>query len=397
MRDQGTGNRLQGTETRPERHCSLSFLFIRSSAFLNKIEAAVVVTLVALAAILAACGSGGNERNNGGRNKPDSSIQLAQVSLQTVQNEVELPAKVQADPERVVRIYPPVSGRLISLKARTGDVVKAGQVVAIIESSDAAMARSDYEKARIESERTQQAEKRAALLLQHEVMSQKDYEDIKAQAEAAKSDLGRTQQRLRMLGLGSAGGSDQVAVKAPRTGVVLDIGAANGELSKSLDNANSIATVADLSTVWVVGDLYEKDVSLASRGTPAKVTLAAIPDRSWNGTISSISDVLDPTSRTLKIRVVLANPQRQLKPEMFATIHLVGRKQNLMIVPATAVLHDDGNTFVMVKRPDGKYEKRGVAISNTQSGKTEIASGLQPGETIVISGAELLRDEGAGS
>ena len=324
-------------------------------------------------------------------------LRFETVSLQSVQNEVAIPAKVQAEPQRLVHVYPPVSGRLLSLNVRPGDVVQQGQAIAIIESSDAASALSDYEKSKIETSRSHQAEQRAALLLQHEAMSQKDYEDIKAQAESAKADLARTEQRLRMLGLNSGSVSDQVTVKAPRSGVVLEIGAANGELSKSLDNASSIATIADLSSVWIVGDVYEKDVALASRGTPAVVTFAALPDAKYRGTISNVSDVIDPTTRSLKIRVVLPNEGHKLKPEMFATIHLVGSKQNLLTVPTTAVLHEGDASFVMVKKADGNYEKRRITIVNSGGDKTEIASGLQPGETIVTVGAELLRESGAGS
>ena len=360
-------------------------------------EFAHSVLTIVLAASLSACGGGANAQKQNSDSKQQSPIQFAQVSLESVQNEVAVPAKVQADPEHVVHIYPSVSGRLISLNIRPGDAIKAGQTVAIIESSDAASARADYDKSRIEAQRSQQAERRATLLLQHEAMSQKDYEDIKAQAESAKSDLARTEQRLRMLGLSSSSASDRVRITSPRNGVVTEIGAANGELSKSLDNANSIATIADLSSVWVVGDLYEKDLSLAARGTPAKITLAALPDRNWNAAISNVSDVLDPNTRTLKIRVVLPNPAHQLKPEMFATIHLVGRRRQLMTVPTTAVLHEGSNAFVMVKKADGTYEKRSVIIANSRSDKTEIASGLRPGETIVTAGAELLRDVGAGS
>ena len=324
-------------------------------------------------------------------------LRFATVSLQFVQNEVAIPAKVQADPQRLVHVFPPVSGRLLSLNVRPGDVVRQGQAIAIIESSDAASARSDYEKSRIEAARSHQAEQRAALLLQHEAMSEKDYEDIRAQAESAKADLARTEQRLRMLGLNTGSISDQVTVRSPRSGVVLEIGAANGELSKSLDNAASIATIADLRSVWIVGDVYEKDVALASRGMPAEVTFAALPGAKYSGTISNVSDVIDPTTRSLKIRVALPNAAHKLKPEMFATIHLVGRKQSLMTVPTTAVLHEGNASFVLVKKAEGNYEKRTVTVVNSDSDKTEIASGLQPGEIVVTVGAELLRESGAGS
>lgn len=382
---QVTGNRLQVTGK-------------TSSSFLNRnFGAGLALPIAAFLVVSGIVGCGSSEPKQNRQPKQENPLQVATVSVQTVQNEVAVPAKVQADPDRVVHVYPPVSGRLVSLKIRPGDAVKQGQVIAILESSDAAGARSDYEKAKIEAARSSQAEKRAALLLQHEVVSQKDYEDAKAQAETAQTDLARAEQRLRMLGLSSTSNSDEVAVKAPRSGIVLEIGAATGELSKSLDNASSIATIADLSSVWVVGELYEKDLSLARRGTPAKITLAALPDKSWSGTISNVSDVLDPNTRTLKARVVLPNPQHMFKPEMFATIHLVGRRQELMTVPTTAILHEGSDTFVMVKKSDGSYEKRNVTIANTTSEKTEIASGLRPGEMIVTSGAELLRGEGAGS
>ncbi len=384
---QVTGNRLQGTG-------SVDSSFLDRNKHIGT-RLLPMLSIFILGSWLVGCG--GSEPRQNAQWKQESALQVATVSVRTVQNEVAVPAKVQADPDRVVHVYPPVSGRLVSLKIRPGDAVKQGQVIAILQSSDAAGARSDYDKAKIEAARSSQAEKRAALLLQHEVVSQKDYEDAKAQAETAQTDLARAEQRLRMLGLSSTSSSDEVAVKAPRSGIVLEIGAATGELSKSLDNASSIATIADLSSVWVVGDLYEKDLSLARRGTPAKITLAALPDKSWSGIISNVSDVLDPNTRTLKARMVLPNPQHTLKPEMFATIHLVGHKQELMTVPTTAVLHEGSDTFVMVKKSDGTYEKRNVTIASTTSDKTEIASGLRPGEMIVTSGAELLRGEGAGS
>lgn len=355
----------------------------------------IVATLFLVGTLLGCSGS--RVQSPRDSDKQESPIKVAVAASQTVGNELAFPAKVLADPERIVHIFPPVSGRVVALNVHPGDVVRKGQTIAVLESSDAAGARSDYQKASIEAARTAQAEKRAELLLEHEAISQKDYEDIHAQAEAARSDLARAQQRLRMLGLSSTAMSDQVPVLSPRAGVVIEIGAANGELSKSLDSANSIATIADLSSIWVVGDVYEKDLALVSRGTPARLSFAAFPDQERTETIANVSDVLDPNTRSLKVRVVLANPDHRLKPEMFATIHVVGRRQTVTTVPTTAVLHDGGSTFVMVKRADGSYERRSVQVGASQPDSTEISAGLQPGETIVISGAELLREQKAGS
>jgi cobalt-zinc-cadmium efflux system membrane fusion protein len=356
--------------------------------------AVLLLCAATLTLMLAACG--GSSASKETSNSENTAIQLTRASYETTENEIAIPATVQADPARVVHILPPVSGRLIALSVRPGQAVKAGQTIALIQSSDATGARVDYDKAKIEAERTQRAEQRALILLQHEVLAQKDYEDIKAQAANARSDLARTRERLRVLGLSAHGGSDDVTLKSPRAGVVTEIGAANGELSKSLDNATSIATIADLSSVWIVGDVYEKDLSLALPNTPVKITFAAFPNQTWSGRISNVSDFVDPSTRSLKVRVVLPNPDRKLKPAMFANIHLIAPKKRIITVPSTAVLHEGDATFVMVKRQDGSYEKRKVVSSGNQGDKVEIGGGLQPGENVVTSGAELVRDAGAG-
>ncbi len=344
---------------------------------------------------LTACG-GSSSAKETAKADQNPAIQVAPASYETIANEIAVPATVQADPARVVHILPPVSGRLLAVSVRPGQAVKAGQTVALIQSSDAAGARADYEKARVESERTQQAERRAALLFQHEALAQKDYEDIKAQAANARSDLVRTQERLRVLGLSANGGSDNVTLKSPRSGVVTELGAANGELSKSLDNASSIATIADLSSVWIVGDVYEKDLPLASLNTSVKITFTAFPNQTFNGRISNISDFVDPNTRSLKVRVVLPNADHKLKPAMFANIHLIAPAKKIVTVPNTALLHEGDTTFVMVKKADGSYEKRKVISAGAQGDKAEIVAGLQPGENVVTSGAELVRDAGAG-
>jgi cobalt-zinc-cadmium efflux system membrane fusion protein len=353
------------------------------------------ISLLTLVIVFVNCGESAKSQP-AAKAEQSAAIQVMPVSYQTTQNEVAVPATVQSDPTRVVHVLPPVSGRLIGLKVRPGQSVKAGETVALIQSSDAAAARADYDKAKIETSRTQRGEERAALLLQHGALAEKEYEDTKAQAANARSDLARSLERLRVLGLNPNDDSDVVMLKAPRSGVVTEISAANGELSKSLDNANAIATIADLSSVWVIGDIYEKDLSLALSNTPVKITLAAFPNQTWSGTISNVSDVLDPNTRTLKIRVVLPNPDHKLKPAMFANIHLIGPPKKIITIPSTAVLHEGDLMFVMVKRADGTYEKRAVVSSGTHGDKAEIAAGLQPGENVVTSGAELVRDSGAG-
>lgn len=321
-----------------------------------------------------------------------SSVQTAPVQYRAVSAELTIPASIQPDPLRVVHVFAPVSGRLVTLKVKVGDTVRAGQAVAVVQSSDAASARSDYEKAKAQAERSGAALRRVTLLYQHEVVSAKDVEDAKAQAASDDSDLKRARERLELLGLGEGAASDKVTVQAPRAGVVIETTSAPGEFSKSLDASNPLLTIADLSSVWVVGNAYEKDLALISRGAPVSISTDAYPAQSWRAQIGYISDVVDPNTRTVKVRVVLNNGERKLKPDMFATIHVAQPSEKVAVVPAAALLHDGNDAYVIVYRAQDEYERRKVQVARNDAQEVLVRSGLRPGELVVTSGAELLRE-----
>jgi membrane fusion protein, heavy metal efflux system len=328
-------------------------------------------------------------------NQPPLVIKTVRVEPQNVDNQLAIPARVQPDPALVVRVYPPAGGRLLRVNVLPGDRVRKGDVVAVLESADVAQARSDYAKAKTESGRTLHALDRAKLLFDHKVLSQREYEDADANYQEARSELERSADRLRVLGAPlQEMSSNQVALVAPHDGVVIDLGAAPGELSKSTDNANPICTIADLSSVWIIGDIYEKDLEFFRRGEPVDVTVAAFPDRHWSGKLAVISDTLDPTTRTLKARVVLANSKRELKPEMFATIRVSRPMRQAIVLPASALLREGGDTAVMVETTPGKYERRLVSLASSNANNVVIVSGLQPGDVVVSEGAALLRGGG---
>jgi len=321
------------------------------------------------------------------------SLQTAPVQFRTVAVEIALSANIQPDPAQVIHVFAPVSGRLVALAVKTGDTVRAGQTVASVQSSDAASARSDYEKAKAQAERSEAALRRTSLLFQHEVVAAKDLEDAKAQAASDKSDLERTRARLELLGLHEAAPADKVSVRAPRSGVVIETTSATGEFSKSLDASNPLLTIADLSSIWVIGNSYEQDLESIVRGAPVVITTDAYPSQTWHSQIAHVSDVVDPTTRTVKVRVVLNNPERKLKPDMFATIHLTRPQRRVAVVPATAVLHEGNDAFVIVQKEKSGFIKRSVEVEKTGPQEILLRSGLQPGDVIVTSGAEFLREE----
>ncbi|HVJ07083.1 MAG TPA: efflux RND transporter periplasmic adaptor subunit [Acidisarcina sp.] len=324
-------------------------------------------------------------------NSASSVVETAVVHSQQIVNKLDIPARVSPDPTRVVHVFSQISGRLAELYVRPGQDVARGQKIGLIQSSDVASARSDYEKAKIEALRADRQLDRAKLLLQHEVIAQKDFDDLQAASEAAHAEMSRTEQRIHMLGFSVGGSSDTAILKAPISGAVLDIGSATGEMQKSLDNAASIATIANLDEVWVLGDVYERDLASVKPGTAVDVTFSAYPQEVVHGKIANVSDAIDPTSLTLKVRVVLNNPNHRYKPLMYATITIDRSTSTAYVIPATAVIHEGAASYVFVQQSPGKYEKRIVSTAQSHGDTIAVTSGLHDGDSVVTTGAALLR------
>jgi cobalt-zinc-cadmium efflux system membrane fusion protein len=315
--------------------------------------------------------------------------------VQPVHDQLTLAARVQANPTTVVHIYPPISGRVLALKVLPGQEVAKGQIVGMLQSTDLQQARSDYEKAKIEAARSDLQLNRAKDLLQHEVMAQKDFDDLNAVDQAAHAELSRALQTLHILGYKETDTSDLVAIRSPIPGVVLDVNTASGELQRSLDNATSIATIANINDVWVVADLYPRDVQSVRRGQPVEVRVNGYPDAVYHGVVDNISDAVDPQTLTLKVRVVLPNPHHRFKPQMYATVSITDHSRNAIVVPATAVIRDGVSTYVYVQTGENKYERRDVQVGEAHDTTAEVRGGLHEGDRVISTGAELLRGTGS--
>jgi membrane fusion protein, heavy metal efflux system len=318
-------------------------------------------------------------------------LETTVVHRQQVASQLVLPARIQANPTAMVHIYPMISGRVLSLRILPGQQVSKGETIGTLQSSEAAQARSDFEKAKIEADRADLQLNRGKELLAHEVMAQRDYDDLKALDETDHADLERARQTLHMLGFSENSTSDVIPIKAPISGVVLDVGTGPGEMQRSLDNATAIATIANINTVWVVGDLYPSDQAAVHVGQPVEITVSGYPGLTLHGTIANVSDAVDPVSLTLKVRVVLPNPGYRLKPDMYAKMMITNRERQVIVVPSTAVIQNGQSTFVFVETAPGKYERRNVTLGDTHTDSDEILQGLNDGDQVVTTGAELLR------
>jgi membrane fusion protein, heavy metal efflux system len=313
------------------------------------------------------------------------------VQKTEVPDYLDIPAHIEPDPTSVVRVFPPAGGRIIGLKVRPWDHVSKGQTLATLESGDLSRAVADYHKAAADARVKQQQLTRAQDLLGHGAIAERDFQQAESDAQAAQAELASAREQIRVYGMDPDKSSTELSVVAPRGGVILDIGASTGEYSKSLDAPQPLCTIADISSVWAIGDIYEKDFAAAKAGQAADVTLNAYPDRHWTGTIAVVSGAVDPVTRTLHARVVLENPGELIKPAMFGSIRLVRSTSLGIFVPASAVMREGKDSYIFVAVGNSRFMRRSVTIGHTTDTSLEILSGLNPGDTIVSDDPLLLR------
>lgn len=318
-------------------------------------------------------------------------IKVSYVQTQTSSDALSIPGRVEADPAHLVHIYAPLSGRLLNMTLTPGQEVHKGQTVGMLQSGDVAQARADFQKAHIEAVRADGALNRGRLLYAHEVLPQAELQDLQATDDAAHAEQERARQRIHELGFSESGNSDVTTVTSPITGTVLEIGTSAGELQRSLETTTGIATVANLDTVWVTGDVYEQDLGLVRPGETVTITFTAYPGETVHGTIANVGDSFDPATHAVKIRVVLANPGHRFKPAMFASLQIARPATTRILLPQTAVLHNGDAAEVYVPAGDGKYVVRRVNLGATVGDKVEILQGLHSGEQVVTEGAAFLR------
>jgi cobalt-zinc-cadmium efflux system membrane fusion protein len=318
-------------------------------------------------------------------------IKTMAVRKTAIPEYLDLPAHIEADPTRVVHVYAPAGGRITEMRVRPWDRVEKGQTLALLESSDLARAVADYHKSLVDDQVKQKELTRAQDLLDHKAISEKEFQQAQGDAQMSHAEVQAAREQVQVFGMDPDRASTQLVVKAPRSGVVLDVGASSGEFSQALSAAAPLCTVADITTVWAVGDIYEKDLAAAKSGQEAQVTLNAYPDQHWSGHVSVVSAAVDPATRTLHVRVVLPNPDIRIKPAMFGAIRLLRSSSQGILVPSSAVVREGNDSYVYVAQANERFLRRNVRLGRAVDGTLEILSGLNEGDVIVSEGALFLR------
>jgi cobalt-zinc-cadmium efflux system membrane fusion protein len=317
---------------------------------------------------------------------------IAPAIEKDIRRELMLPAVVEADPAHLIKVAPPLAGRVTQLKVTLGERVKAGQPLVVIDSPDLATAYSDNERAKALLALALKNRDRQRGLSKIGGAAEKDLQQAETDYVTAAAEDQRATARLKQIGVDpdAANKSRTVTVVAPMDGSVIDLGVAPGQYWN--DATAALMTIADLSSVWVTANVPENDIALISKGQAVDVRLAAYAGEVLNGTVLFVSDVLDADTRRTKVRIAFGNLDRRLRPGMFATATFHAASRKLTVVPTSALLLKDDATQVYSETAPWTFEARAVDIAFQQGDQAFLSGGVKIGERIVVKGGVLLGD-----
>jgi membrane fusion protein, heavy metal efflux system len=313
-------------------------------------------------------------------------FKLARAETRYLPGVLRANGTVAPDVNRSIHVTSQGSGRVVDLKVKLGDSVRKGQELLSIYSADLTGAFSDYQKAVADEILAKNSLERAQLLYSRGALAEKDLQQAVNSEEKAKVDVRNTEQHVRILGGDPAHPGSLIALRAPVSGIIVEQNVSGFEGIKSLDNSPSLFTIADLSQVWVVCDVYENDLGQLQLGDAAEIRLNAYPDKIYRGKVADISRVLDPSIRSAKVRIVLPNPDAALKPNMYAVATFRSRKmQSRLVVPGAAIMRLQDKDWVFRKEGQNQFRKIEVLTRGvTEDGFQQLQSGsLSAGDEVV--------------
>jgi cobalt-zinc-cadmium efflux system membrane fusion protein len=377
-------------------------------------QAARNAPALALAAFLSLTLSGCKSKDQGdGAPPPAKVIQVADMNVVTIDpadvakfplatsdkiesaSELTATGTVFPDISREVPVISLANGRVVDIKARLDDNVRKGQLLLKVQSPDITAAFNAYLKAANDEQLANKAFARAEDLLKHGAISQAMLEQAEDSEKDAKADLTAAEEQLKTLGVDKSHPSSIVNVYAPISGVIVAQNVTNAAAAGvNLSGSATAFTIADLSTVWIVCDVYENDIPRLQLGQEAKIKINSYPDRPLTGRISDIGPILDPSLRTAKVRIELRNPGF-LKLGMFGSATFTGKaRETHAVVPAEAVLHLHDRDWVFLPAGGNQFKRTEVHAGKMLDGsRQEILSGLAPGQQVVAN-ALLLETAG---
>ncbi len=345
-------------------------------------------------------------------------LKTAKVTTGYIYETVDCPGRVGPNAELSRLVSTPSAGRAIEVRARLGDTVQAGQIMAVMKSDpigqvqsdllqNALQARADIKQQEVQLKLSHITYDREAKLYKEQVSAQADLQSAENQLEKDDANLAALKSKLdaitttaqeRLTLLGAPPNSAQkvlaekkidpyVVVRAPRSGLVIERAINPGEMN---DGSKELFTLADLSQVWLFADVFEKDIEQVKKHEQAVVHVDGLPDHTFPAQIIWVGDSISPTTRTLPARANVNNPEFLLKPGMFARLTISVGKIPVRLIARSAVLQNGDKTLVFVETGDGTYTEREVQTGADDANNVEIKQGLKPGESVVVQGGIAL-------
>jgi membrane fusion protein, heavy metal efflux system len=329
-----------------------------------------------------------------------SRIETLLVTASPAIGSLTLSARVTFAEDRFAKISSPLQGRVLDVRVKLGQPVKAGDVLLVVDAPDIATAYSDYVKEISELALAKRNYELALDLYNAKALPLKDLKQAENDFNREKAEFRQAKEKLLTLRVPAAELdkpleqqtiNSRFELKSPLTGTVVQRTVTPGQLVGG-DPAQVLFTVVDLDKLQVVADVYERDLDVIKVGQATTLMVEAWPSEQFPAVIATIGDVVDPVARTIKVRAWIDNAARKLKPEMFARLTIpMGDKTPVILIPQQAMVEVDGSSLVYVEATPGRYEQRKIKVEKVNTDPVRVLEGLTAGERIVAKGAVLHR------
>lgn len=315
-------------------------------------------------------------------------VGTGKVRLDTLQRRVSAPASVEANPSRRAHIYPPVGGRIVSLKISMGQEVQKGQKLFTIYSPEIAEVQTEFISARSSLAQAERELARKQDLYERGIAPSRELDEAATAYEIAQSEMEGVSVRMDIMGMTEEDLGMPLIVTSPINGKIIDLNVAEGEFIAEPDEP--LMLIADLSYLWVTASIQEKDIRFVRPEAEAEARFSAYPGEVYSGSVLFIGDMLDIETRTTRVVVEMENPEGKLKPGMFANVIFKTAAEPTLVIDPGAVLQRRDFNYVYIETEPFTFEKRRIVTGDLIDGKLIVVSGLTEGETIAVRNAVLL-------
>ncbi len=359
----------------------------------NKTQITVIFVMI-LGCATVSCNNSGNKSeyqetiNKEAGNKEDTVLSTTTVTEGFISDELILNGNVTCDENKVSKVFIPCSGKIQNVSVETGDHVCRGQILASVFSQDAANYEKQLSDANAEIRMAMRELSMKKDLKESGMATDKDIEEAYSRLDMAQAEKRRLQ---NVAHVNNFSNKSHAGIQSPISGYVFAKNVYNGSYVDDSSNDVPAFEIADLSSVWVVADVYESDIQKIKRGAKVYVTVLAYPDKALYGNIDKIYRNLDSESKTMKVRVKIDNRKEMLMPGMFANVHVIlsGSGKQMMQVPAKSIVFENGNNYVVVADKNGKFHRQEVVVDNQNERYAYIKSGVSVGDHVVDKNAIL--------